>query len=515
MRKRGLFRGVLAGISLLALTGCQGGDSPEAEQTNRPETWKAEVSQEGGESGRDASETVQEPGEAEKPKEADDSSQAPEAPTEENTSSDKPEAEEPKESGTEAALSEISMAAPELPETGAELADFVPEGWKILDSAELDFNRDGLTDYVGVLEKSMTDMGDYMAYQEGPRILFAIASQESGPYRLDFQDANLVRTREEGGVFGDPYMPLTAEGTSFTLQAYGGSAWRWSENSVYTYRDGIWYQSLRESSYGYGSYVTSFERDNWETGVGIRRKRSDDFTEMEKHWEEEEAEDGSGDDVYDVEYSLALDEAPTLYQAGMRWWLATERVTDWTVESVELSADVTLSEDRVKHPEEVWLGYYCDEDRVLYEFRDEDSGFHYLAGYDWQDRVLSVLAQEKTEIDYMSVYKEKIYYTAEIVENVTYRITQDGREQLTEEEDTVGIRLNRMNLDGTEKETVFEYRCPDADQEMIKGRLPYLSLMCEISGDEIVIEVYVGNQPHPVYRMNTDGSDLRLIGEIS
>ena len=36
----------------------------------------------------------------------------------------------------------------------------------------------------------------------------------------------------------------------------------------------------------------------------------------------------------------------------------------------------------------------------------------------------------------------------------------------------------------------------------------------EISGDEIVVEVYVWESENLVYRMNTDGSGLRMIGKI-
>ena len=44
--------------------------------------------------------------------------------------------------------------------------------------------------------------------------------------------------------------------------------------------------------------------------------------------------------------------------------------------------------------------------------------------------------------------------------------------------------------------------------------MPLLLLIYEISGDEIVAEVYVGNEPHPVYRMKTDGSGVQQIGQI-
>ena len=86
--------------------------------------------------------------------------------------------------------------------------------------------------------------------------------------------------------------------------------------------------------------------------------------------------------------------------------------------------------------------------------------------YSWQNKVLSVLAEEESEIDHPQIYNGKIYYSTEIVENVVYRTMQDGKEQMVEEEDTVGIRLNRMELSGTGKETVFEYRYQETEQEM-------------------------------------------------
>ena len=181
---------------------------------------------------------------------------------------------------------------------------------------------------------------------------------------------------------------------------------------------------------------------------------------------------------------------------------------------MECAACGEIPADRVKRPDEVYLGDCCDEDGVLYAFLDEESGCHYLARYCWQDRGLRVLAQESSPINSMEIYKGKIYYATEVVETVTYRLTRDGQEQVEEKEDAVGIRLNRLNLDGTGKESIFEYRYPGADQEIMDGWPPYLALIYEIGGDEIVAEVYVGSEPHPVYRMAADGSGLRLIGQI-
>ena len=217
-----------------------------------------------------------------------------------------------------------------------------------------------------------------------------------------------------------------------------------------------------------------------------------------------------------MEYEVSLDEPLTLYQAGRRWWLAPERVTDWSVETIAFSEDVMLSEERVKHPAESYLlSGYCDEDCVLYTFQDKDSSLYYLVMYGFQDRSLAVLAESQTAIDGVKIYKGKIYYFTEIVEEVAYKQSQGEREQALKEEDTIGICLNRMNLDGSGKEGIFEYRYPGTERELQKNRLPYLSLIYEISGDEIIAEVYVGNEPHPIYRMGSDGSGLRQIGQIA
>jgi hypothetical protein len=402
---------------------------------------------------------------------------------------------------------------PQLPAKASNLAAFAPEGWALLDSVELDFNQDGIPDYVGVLEAAGIEGEEDWTYQDAPRILFAAAGDGAGGYRLDFQDINLIRTRAEGGVFGDPYEPLTAEGASFTTHAYGGSAWRWSEDYTYTYRGGAWYLTASETIYGYGSYITSYSRDDWDSGKGIRKERSSEFSDMEENWENWEGVEDWDSEKYDLEYELPLDEPLTLEQAGNRWWLAKDRVTDWEVASVTCAAGVELSEEQVERPGEAYLEY-CDEDCALYSFSNTESGLFYLAMYRWKDRTLSVLAQEEDAINQPELYEGKIYYATDIVEPVKYRTAQDGEEQTAEEEDTVGVRLNRIALEGTGKETIFTYRYPEEGQEIRESQIPYLALIYEISGGEIIAEVYIGGKPHPFYRMKTDGSGAKKIGQV-
>lgn len=413
------------------------------------------------------------------------------------------------------------ITVPQLPDTGRRLADFIPEGWELLDSVELDFNEDGIPDHVGILQDASMDIAVYFTHPEGyPRILFAIAGDRTKGYCLDFQDNNLI---------DDYRVTLTADETAFTIHTIYGSLLGWSldhpndsrgtDDDTYTYRDGDWWHTLSERIFGYGDYITEYRRDDWESGVGIRKRRSSEFEDIEKNYEFGEYENRESIE-YDVVYELDLDEPLTLEQISKQRELSPYGVTDWEVDEITFAADVTLSADMVKPPDESLPSclFYWDENDVLYVFHtdpDTDEGFYCLAMYNRQDRKVTALAKEASKIDHQKLYKGKIYYSTEIVENVTYRTMEDGKEQIKEEEDVVGIRLDRMNPDGSGKETIFEYRYLETELEILEYKLPYIGLYYEIGGDEIVAEVCIGDgQSDPIYRMNTDGSGQEKIGQI-
>ncbi|MCI8566192.1 MAG: hypothetical protein HFI39_07775 [Lachnospiraceae bacterium] len=409
---------------------------------------------------------------------------------------------------------------PVLPAVGQDLADFIADGWELMDCVELDYNGDGITDYVGVQEQALkTEESMEEDYFPQVRLLFAIASDGPGQYCLDFQEENLIRTRGEGGVFGDPYLPLTAEGTSFTTHAFGGSAWKWSETYTYAYREGTWYLICAEETYGYGPYLTEYSKSDWDSGVRLCRERSSDISDMDGHEGEYEGE--QDDDAYDIEYEMRLEAPLTLEQAGKRWWLAPDRVTDWSVKEIVLAEGIELAPEEIKTPKEGNLSHYCDENGLLYTFSNkepDDIWKYYLAMYRWQDRSLHVLAEGDgigSHIEEIGVYKDRIYYTTEIIERISYETAQEGKNGIEEADCVVGMRLSRIRMDGTGKETVFEYLYPGTDQPVLEKEPPYMGLIVEISGGEAIIEVYLGNgEPHPVYRMNADGSGLQKIGQI-
>ena len=389
-----------------------------------------------------------------------------------------------------------SPPVPRLPQTGSQPEDFIPDGWALMDTVALDYNRDGRMDYVGVLQMEGSDIPLKM-----PRILFALANSEESGYRLDFQDENLIRTRDEGGVFGDPYVPLTAGETTFTTNAYGGSAWRWSEAYTYAYRDGGWYLSKSHTTYGYGPMITSETLDDYETGVGIRRERRSDIENPEN----------LDSDEFDLDYQVRLDAPPDIVQAGKRWWLSPDRLTDCPVKTITIADGIDLDRSAITLPLDGAI-HYRDENVILYTFSTPASETNYLACYQEDGQSLTVAAQSTEEMpnfDACLAYKGKIYYAMDVTSLVHLR----GADQTSVPSmDTVAQKLFRMNPDGSGKQELFEYRIAAPGETIDDEYLPYLSMSCEITGDEIILQVYVGGRPHPYYRMDLDGGNVREIG---
>lgn len=396
---------------------------------------------------------------------------------------------------------------PILPKTGKGISDFIPSGFTLLDSVTLDFNSDGTEDHVGVLEYDSDAGTDGGQTQDWIRILFAVASEGPQQYRLDFQNENLIRTRDEGGVFGDPYQPLTAEGTSFTTNSFGGSAWKWSESYTYTYDNGIWYLTASEKIYGYGSYITQRDVNDYMSGTGTRNRRSSEPEDMDRHMEAE----GEIDSVYDLSYEVSLDKPVTLEQAGMRWGIAPERQEEWPVESVKIADGVDIGQEEVDRLCENLQPtfYYNDENYRLFTFSDQTGEKHYLAQYGRKDRTLAVLAQECADIDEVILYRGRVYYTTELIETISYK-ENEGTPVRSEEQ--IGMSLYSIGQNGADRREVFSYRLPESSAGIMEGRPSYISFVTEINGGEIISEVCISGRPHQFYRMNLDGSGLKLIG---
>ena len=144
--------------------------------------------------------------------------------------------------GVALALTASAQPTSELPPV--ELLPLIPSGTEYLAHAVGDLDGDSRQDYVLVVEKQTPD--------ERQRLLLVIIRQPDGSLVSRKNNERIVLCSECGGVFGDPFAGITAGKKTFTVQHYGGSAWRWGSEYQFNYsnRDDTW-QLVRVKTFSF------------------------------------------------------------------------------------------------------------------------------------------------------------------------------------------------------------------------------------------------------------------------
>lgn len=406
---------------------------------------------------------------------------------------------------------------PVLPAEASFPEAFAVSGWKLRDSASLDFNEDGLMDFVGVLEyESIEEAHDSGLFY--PRVLFAAVNMGNGLYKLDFQDINLIRTRDEGGAFGDPYEPLSVHDNTFTIHAYGGSSWKWSESASFRYIDGGWYLINDITREGYGPFLTYYEKNDYESGIGFRGYNNDSFDCLENIWNNGEVYDNLEEADFDLSFRVETGPPITLSEASQRWWLAPDRLETIQPDSVGVVMGVDIAPSDIPPAIEPYpFGNirFMDQNYILYTFRTNDK--EYLAVYDKNNNSSMVAAQTysvkggdyKDNFSNAKIYHDMIYYEELVYANV--KSERNG--VITEELEHIASRLVRMNPDGSGKETVFEYAFID-ENEPIQNWAPYCHLGFSFADKGVLINLYRGDNDTQYYFIEPDGNNARYLGSV-
>lgn len=111
---------------------------------------------------------------------------------------------------------------------------YIPEGYEIMDTAMGDLNLDAYPDLVLVLkepqEVEIEDM-DKSPY----RPLLLLLGSASGNYTLAGRNDQVVYCYLCGGMMGDPYQRVVIKKGYFSVEHYGGSAWRWTHIITFKY----------------------------------------------------------------------------------------------------------------------------------------------------------------------------------------------------------------------------------------------------------------------------------------
>lgn len=124
-----------------------------------------------------------------------------------------------------------------------DLKKFIPANYTILDEAIGDLNLDQIPDLILVLKKNgEANSSDVIEHPE-KRPLLILLRDKNNALKLVRKNDNAVYCVNCGGVMGDPYMGISIKNGYFSVEHYGGSAWRWTRIITYKYvkADKEWY----------------------------------------------------------------------------------------------------------------------------------------------------------------------------------------------------------------------------------------------------------------------------------
>lgn len=386
-----------------------------------------------------------------------------------------------------------NASLPQLPAQGAKLDDFVPKGWQLKDSTEFDFNNDGLMDIAAVVEIP-ADL-NRAAWEDAedawfPRILFVLQNTGKG-YTLSIQDENAVRAWDEGGIWGDPYEPLTVNDDAFTVNAYGGSNWRWNEQHTYKYRDNRWVLTQAESAVLFGGEPRSEYTYDYEQGIGKRMEMNDCGKS--------------------VAYTVKLGPPPELKAYNLN--LARPNLPPelpFTVKAYKTVPGVNTANIRVPEPpNNKGLSNHLlnTNDYVVYRFFTPAA--EYLAVYHKAEAVVYVVAQlDKTRPNTVkSVFENAAFHNGRIYFSQIYgwRETELTPEGFLTSHYTA--ELVSINPNGDDCLTVFKHELETTEEYV------YLTLISEFSDNEDIVSV-INQNTRLFYRLNLKTLQYEMLGEL-
>ena len=126
-------------------------------------------------------------------------------------------------------------AQTEAVEVPVEVKPFVEQRTKPIALESADLNGDGLKDYILVLERENPPLKDENDFPKNQRPLLILVRGADNKLTAAKRNETIVMCSECGGMMGDPFAGVTVAKNTFTVNHYGGSAWRWSADYRFNY----------------------------------------------------------------------------------------------------------------------------------------------------------------------------------------------------------------------------------------------------------------------------------------
>ncbi len=117
----------------------------------------------------------------------------------------------------------------------AKITKFVPEGYVAIDTTYGDLNKDTIPDLVLVTCDPDEETKSDVINNPSKRPLLLLIGQADGSYTLGGRNDDVVYCVDCGGMMGDPFMGIAVKNGYFSVEHYGGSAWRWTHIITFKY----------------------------------------------------------------------------------------------------------------------------------------------------------------------------------------------------------------------------------------------------------------------------------------
>lgn len=129
-----------------------------------------------------------------------------------------------------------------------EIQPFLPKDYSVLNATKGNLNLDKIEDLILIIKKNNEEITSNVIEAPEKRPLLILIGQPDGTYKIAGKNDNVVYCVDCGGAMGDPFSGVTIKNGFFSIEHYGGSAWRWTrivtfkfsstENNWFLSRDG-------------------------------------------------------------------------------------------------------------------------------------------------------------------------------------------------------------------------------------------------------------------------------------